>query len=104
LSGCLFERESPAALVVEWTALWKRVNSGSGCEWTALWKRINSGSGFEWTALQKRVKSGSSFEWTALWKRVDSGSEVVGSSEGRLSTNPTGADTLRPFKYAENDS
>ena len=36
LSGRLFEGESIAALVGEWTALRKRVDGGSESEWTAL--------------------------------------------------------------------
>ena len=41
----------------------------------------------EWTAIWKRVDSGSVGEWTALQKRVDSGSEVVGSSTERRDCN-----------------
>ena len=71
------------------------------CEWTARWKRVNSGSGCEWTDLQKRVDSGSEVvgsleeSTTATWVRgvVDSSEE---SRQRFLSTNPTGADTLRP--------
>jgi hypothetical protein len=71
-SGRLFGRESTAALNGEWTALRKRVDSGSGCEWTTLWKRVGSGSNFKWTTLRKRV---------------DSGSEVVSSSAERRDRN-----------------
>ena len=38
VSGRLFKRESPAALVVEWTALRKRVDSGSVGEWKSLFQ------------------------------------------------------------------
>ena len=97
--GQLFERESPAALVVEWTALWKgvdsssedewttlpkRVDSGLEGEWTTLQKRVDSRSVGEWTALRKRVDSGLEGEWTILRKRIDSGSKVVGSTTERL--------------------
>jgi hypothetical protein len=37
----------------------------------------------EWTALRKRVNSGSKGEWTILKKRIDSGSKVAGSSKER---------------------
>ena len=67
----------------------------------ALWKRVNSGSGCEWTDLQKRVDSGSEVvgsleeSTTATWGRgvVNSLEE---SSQRFLSTNPKGEDTLRP--------
>ena len=72
LSGRLFERESTAALVGEWSALQKRVNGGSESECTAL---------------QKRVDSGSKGEWTILQKRIDSGSKVVGSLTERRDRN-----------------
>ncbi len=44
MSGRLFERESTAAQEDEWTALQKRVDSGSGGEWTTLRQRFDSGS------------------------------------------------------------
>ena len=69
MSGRLFERETTAALVGEWTALQKRVNGGSEGEWTAL---------------QKRVDSGSKGEWKILQEMIDSGSKVVGSLTERL--------------------
>ncbi len=52
-------------------------------EWTALRKRVNGGLKGEWTALQKRVNSGLEGEWKILQKRIDSGSKVVGSSTER---------------------
>ena len=53
MSGRLLEKGGglPAALDVEWTALQKRVASGSVGEWTALRKRVDGGSEGEWTAL-----------------------------------------------------
>ena len=87
LSGWFFKRESTAALVGEWAALRKRVDSSSKDEWTALRKRVDSGSEGEWTALQKRVDSGSEGEWMILQKRINSGSKVVGSSTERLDRN-----------------
>ena len=39
-------RESEA-LKCKWTALRKRVDSGSGCEWMALRERVDSGSEVE---------------------------------------------------------
>ena len=59
LSGRLFERESTAACVGEWTALQKRVDSSLEGEWKALQKRVNSGLKGEWIILQKRIDSGS---------------------------------------------
>ena len=44
VSGRLFKRETTAALVGEWAALWKRDDGGLKGEWTALWKRVDSGS------------------------------------------------------------
>ena len=76
-----------ATLVVEWTALRKRVDSSSVGEWTALQKRVNNSSVGERTTLQKRVDSGTEREWTILWKRFDSGSKVVGSSIERRDRN-----------------
>ena len=72
VSGRLFKRETTAALVGEWVALWKRVNSSSEGEWMALQKRVNSGLEGEWKILQKRI---------------DSGSKVVGSLTERRDRN-----------------
>ena len=57
VSGQLFERESPAALVVEWMSLWKRVDSGSGFEWTALRKRVDSGSEVVGSLTERRDRN-----------------------------------------------
>ena len=73
VSEWLFERESPAALVVEWTALQKRVDSVSEVVGSSTERRDRH-------RLFNRE----------AWPRLGLGS-------GRLlSTNPTIADTLRP--------
>ena len=55
LRGQLFKRESTAALVGEWMALQKRVDSGSEGDWTILQKRIDSSSKVVGSSIKRLV-------------------------------------------------
>ena len=71
MSGRLFRRELPAALVESGRLFRRESTAALVGEWKILRKRVGSSEG----------------EWTALWKRVDGGSEVVGSLEERCDRN-----------------